>query len=104
MRSTRLQPVGDAEPAGDFTIAEPLPPPPQVARPVSVPEQQMMSLLLRGFGKNALTIISLLFTLTLAGSAFWAWMTVLPQPSTPQLVGLAGYAAFVLILEFVRRR
>lgn len=103
MRSTtRLQPVGDAEPAGDFTIADPvaLDPP----RSVSVPEKQMMDLLLRGFGKNALTILSMLFTLLLAGSAFWAWMTVLPQPSTPQLIGLAGYAAFILILEFVRRR
>lgn len=101
MRSTRLQPVGD-EPVGDFTMEPVSPNPP--ARVVSVPEKQMMDLLIRGFGKNALTILSTLFTLALAGSAFWAWMTVLPEPSPQQLVGLGGYALFVLALEFVRRR
>lgn len=99
MRNTRLQPVEDTE-VGDFEIAATAEP----ARSVTVPEKQIMDLLIRGFGQRALTILSTLFTLLLAGSVFWAWMTVLPEPSTPKLIGLGGYAAFVLALEFVRRR
>lgn len=100
MRSTtRLQPVGE-EAADDFQLADP----PTVERKPSIPERQMLDLLIKGFGQRALTLLSTLFTLLIAGSVFWAWMTVLPSPSTPQLIGVGGYAVFVLALEFVRRR
>lgn len=102
MRS-RLQSVGDA-PAEGFSLAETEIQPPPAPRTVTVAERQITDLLLKGIGQRAITIISTLFTLLLAGSAFWAWMTVLPHPSSPQLIGLGGYALFVLALEYVRRR
>jgi hypothetical protein len=98
MRS-RLQPVAD-EPAPTFDIGEPAP----EVRAVSVPEKQLMSMLVQGFGQRAMAMLSMIFTLLLAGSAFCLWWAVLQRPTTAQLVGLGGYAGFVLALEYVRRR
>lgn len=99
MRSTRLQPV-DADAPEEFQIPEAA----EAPRTVTVPERQITDLLIRGLGQRALTILSTLFTLLLAGSVFWAWMTVLPEPTTLKLIGIGGYALFALALEFVRRR
>lgn len=99
MRSTRLQPVDDA-PAESFSLA----PEPDAPRSVTVAERQITDLLLKGIGQRALTILSTLFTLLLAASAWWLWWSALPQPTPPQLVGLGMYSVFVLALEYVRRR
>lgn len=100
MRSTRLQPVDDA-PAENFSLA---PPEPAAPRTVTVAERQITDLLIKGIGQRAITIISTLFTLLLAASAWWLWWSALPQPTPTQLIGLGMYSVFVLALEYVRRR
>lgn len=106
MRS-RLQPVGDAPIDGGFKIAEPPEAVPDTGAPprrMSLAERQVYDILVRGVSQTALTIVSTLFTLLFAGSAFALWWAALPQPSASQLIGLGMYAAFVLALEYVRRR
>lgn len=65
---------------------------------------QMMAVLTKELSKKALVAISNCFTALSLGTAFWLWLSVLPDPSQNQLAGLAGYAVFVLLLEYVRRR
>jgi hypothetical protein len=109
MRSTRLQQVGE-ESAENFTLIgnEPEPPLPVAAKKDTAAMESRLSGLivtaLKTLSQRSLVAISNLFTLLLAGSAFVLWRSVLPSPSVLQLVGLGGYAGFVLALEFVRRR
>lgn len=65
---------------------------------------QTMALLVSGLSKKALVAISNCFTALSLGTAFWLWQSVLPEPSPNQLIGLGGYAVFILSLEYVRRR
>lgn len=65
---------------------------------------QLLMLSLRALSQRALTAVTNLFTLLAVGSAFWLWSGVLPNPSPPQLVGLAGYAVFLCAIEVLRRR
>ena len=65
---------------------------------------QMVMIGIAQLGKRAVVAASHLFTAAMVGSAFWLWYTVLPSPNVYQLIGLAGYAAFILLVEIVRRR
>lgn len=64
----------------------------------------MLMLAFKALSQRALIAASASFTLLMVASAFWLWMVTLPQPSVLQLVGLGGYALFVLAIEWVRRR
>ena len=64
----------------------------------------LLALSLKALSQRALVALSSLFTLLVAASAFWLWLSVLPAPTPLQLVGVGGYAVFVLALEFVRRK
>lgn len=65
---------------------------------------QTMALLVKGLSQKALVAMSNCFTAISLGTAFWLWQSVLPEPTPNQLIGLGGYAAFILALEVVRRR
>lgn len=64
----------------------------------------LLALSLKALSQRAMVAFASLFTLMLAASAFWLWLSILPQPSPSQLIGVGMYAVFCLILEFVRRR
>lgn len=65
---------------------------------------RMLLLALSALSKRALTGISAGFTLCLVASAWWLWDSVLPNPTTPQLIGLGGYALFCVVIDVVRRK
>lgn len=79
--------------------------PPEV-KPTGVDIFNARSILigLHVLSQKAVVAVSALFTAALVGSAWLLWWSVLPSPTTPQLIGLGGYAAFVLLVEIVRRR
>lgn len=64
----------------------------------------MFLLGMKTLSQRALAAFSTLFTAGGLFSAWWLWQSALPAPTTTQLVGLGMYAAFLLLLEFVRRR
>lgn len=63
-----------------------------------------LQMALRSLSQKSLVALASLFSLLLAGSVFWLFMAVLPNPSVLQLTGLGGYCAFVLALHMVRKR
>lgn len=65
---------------------------------------QMLQIGLAALSKKAVVALSTIFTGAALFSAWWLWAAILPNPSTLQLVGVGMYAAFLLALEFVRRR
>lgn len=65
---------------------------------------RLLGLALQALGQRALVAISALFTAAALFSAWWLWNSALPDPKPLQLIGLGMYAAFVLVLEWVRRR
>lgn len=47
----------------------------------------------------------LFYSLLTVGSVFWLALAIIPhQPSIEQLVGLAGYGAFVIAINIIVRR
>lgn len=103
MRNTRLTPVGEMdvpELVGEAPASVPRSASPAPSRDANA----LIALFTQALSQRSAAVISALFTLILAGSAFWLWRVVMPAPSGPQLIGLAMYACFVLALEFVRRR
>jgi len=84
-------------------------PPPPPAADVQPPaafmfQARAIAMGLQVLSQKALVGLSALFTAALVASAWLLWWSVLPSPTTPQLVGLGGYAVFVLLVEIVRRR
>lgn len=65
---------------------------------------RVLLMLLQLLSKRTVALAGNLFPLIALGTGFALWERVLPEPSLPQLAGLAGYAVFMLLLEFVRRR
>lgn len=106
MRSTRLTTVAEEEVAGFKLIGQEddLAVPSAPAKPADDIPSRVIVFALQTLAKRTLVAISNLFSLLLAGSAFALWWSVLPQPTVLQLVGLGLYAAFVLVLDFARRR
>lgn len=62
-------------------------------------------LALKALSQRTLIALSQLFTLLTCASAFTLWYSVLPNPNSYQLVGLALYGGFVLLLlQIVKRK
>ena len=85
---------------GDETVVQH----PATAKVDHAAATQMLMLALKALSQRALVAASTLFTAAGLFSAWWLWSSVLPNPTTFQLVGLGGYAIFILALEWVRRR
>ena len=102
MQSNRLRPVGEAEPVN--LIAPPAPPP---APSPSRQEQQLLSMLmlsLKALSQRTVVALASLTDAAMIASAFVMWLMVIEQPSTLQLVGVGGYALFILLVLYLRRR
>jgi hypothetical protein len=65
---------------------------------------QALMLGLGALSKRAIVALQSLFVLLATASAFILWWSVLPSPSVLQLVGLAGYALFVLAASVIVRK
>jgi len=102
MTETRLKQVGDDEVVGDsHQIA---PPTDTVAQALTNAGLAMMVTGLKALSQRALVALSACFTLLSVASAFWLWLTILPEPNPSKLVGLALYGVFLLGIEWIRRR
>ena len=110
--TTRLRriaegPEGD-EPIPGVEFAEASAAAPQPAQPMGDRQRQIISaalqMALRTLSQKTVVALASMFSLLLAGSAFWIFLTVLSEPTVLQLVGAGMYAVFVLSLHLVRRR
>jgi hypothetical protein len=104
MRS-RLTAVGD-EPAEMPGLA-------QVSPPQAIPKRNSWTdtaaiagimLAFKALTQKTIIALASLVELMVMGSVFWMTMDVIGQPTPLQLVGLAGYAIFVLVCLYIRRR
>ena len=104
METTRLRQIGDIPAALlDPSLSEQPSPPPQPRL-----EQAAAGMLLAGLralSQRTIIAVGNLFVLAAAASAFWLWLTTMPDPSIHQLVGLTLYGALMLALcHLVLRR
>jgi hypothetical protein len=100
MQNTRLTAVGD-----EF-VQTPALEAPEPTTP-DRRESMLVSLLvmtLRTLPAKLVIALAGLADLAMIASAFVLWLLVIDNPTTLQLVGVGGYATFVLIALFVRRR
>jgi hypothetical protein len=65
---------------------------------------QALTLGLQALSQRTVVALSRLFVLLATGSAFALWWRTLPDPTVLQLIGLAGYAIFVLAASYIARR
>lgn len=63
-----------------------------------------LRLALAALSRRTVVAIANLFTLGLVASAWALWWRILPEPSVHQLIGVAGYSVFCLLIEVARRR
>jgi hypothetical protein len=107
MQGNRLRSIGEDIPAffGDGTAETPAPASPLPPRAPPNAEQaaatNILMLALKALSQRALVAVGNLFVLLTAASAWWLWMTTLPQPSIQQLVGLALYGCLILALNYL---
>ena len=77
---------------------------PEAPKPDTQPIWNMLVFLHNAITRGVAAGISHLVTILGVFSAWWMWMSVMPNPSTLQLIALGGYATFLLFVEFVRRK
>jgi len=66
--------------------------------------QRVLMFALAQLGKRSLAGVSDLFSLIGLGSVWALWFAALANPNTLQLIGISIYSAFLLVLEFIRRK
>jgi len=99
-QTTRLQAVGEeeiVEPEVRVTTA------PAKPRASQAAMTNLLVLSLRALSQRAVVALGSLVDLALIASAFWLVMTVIAQPTTLQLVALAGYSLFIIVALWMRR-
>ena len=105
-QTNRLMPVGEDEPLNLITDQAPArvpsPSPPQ-GRDVQVLTTMLLTAL-KALSQRTVIALASLVDLALASSVFVLWVLVIAQPSTLQLIGLGGYALFVLLALYMRRK
>lgn len=105
--TNRLRPISEDMPffGAELEAArEPAPqpqPPPQPNPAMQNAATTMLLLSLRALSQRTIVALGNLFVLLTAASAWLLWRDTLPQPSVPQLVGLALYGALILALDYL---
>jgi hypothetical protein len=65
----------------------------------------ILLLLLKPLSQKTLIALSNLFSLLTVISVFWLCLVIIPNsPTTQQLIGLCGYAVFVIAVNIIVRR
>ncbi len=104
MTETRLRQVGDDEVIPESHQIAPPNGSDTVAQALTNAGLAMMITGLKALSQRALVAFSACFTLLSVASAFWLWLTILPEPNSSKLVGLGLYGVFLLGIEWLRRR
>lgn len=108
MAQSRLQAVGESEEVAQTLIGVASESTAQsVARETHRGQAALTGMLmmaLRALSQRALVAIAAIADLLLIGSVFAALLLIISAPTTPQLIGLAGYALFILSAIWMRRR
>lgn len=101
---TRLVEVGSAA-AAEAPQATAAPTQVQPPRPSPAANQALALLLLavKTIGQRALIAATNAVTLIGLASAFWLWLSVLPNPSTNTIVALALYGLLLIGLRWIWR-
>jgi len=81
------------------------PAPPQQSRSPGI-ETDVLLMALRALSQRAVIALWGCFHLITVGFVFWATLSILPDPSQHQLIGLGIFSAFVLAINWMilRRR
>jgi hypothetical protein len=88
-----------------FQVVEDAPTPPTAQQNQAVTVAMKFWLLtMQNIGNRAVIAVSHLFTAAIVASAWALFMWTLPNPTSPQLVGLGLYCLFGLAIEWVRRK
>ena len=100
MQGSRLQAVREEELPS--LIAEPTPEP----KPSRAQENltSLLMLSLRALSQRAIVAMASLVDLMLIATVFALVLMVISSPTPIQLIGIAGYGAFVLISLYLRQR
>lgn len=104
MTESRLKQVGDDEFMTDPATITPPEKTDTVAQALTNAGLAMVITGLKTLSQRTLVALSACFTLLSVASAFWLWLTILPEPNPSKLVGLALYGVFLLGIEWIRRR
>jgi len=105
---TRFQVLGEEEvPEGTSTLPQPTPPQKistsEVESKAYVSAIEFIQLLLSVLSQRTILAISHLLPIIALASGFVLWLSVLPDPSVHQLIGVGLYGVFMLALLIVRR-
>lgn len=95
-------PARNFELIGEQTVAPPAAP--QNSDSLAKANMEMLLLALRALSQRAMTAVTNLFTLGLVVAVWVLLARVLPDPTPMQLGGIAGFAAFCLAIDVVRRK
>lgn len=95
------------EQIGEREVASEVVPHPAAAAQTAKKESaafDVLMLSLKALSQKTVVALSTCFTGAALLSAWFLWYQVLPSPTPTQLIGVAGYAVFILALEWIRRR
>lgn len=81
-----------------------LPPPQPQPQQANAVATRALLLALGALSQRFVIAVSNLFTLALAASAFYLWLSIFADPTVMQLIGLSLYGVFVFGIEIIRRR
>lgn len=99
--------MAEPQPIRRFAV-EPEEAPVQSPSPISQAAQsaaqQMILLALNTLGQRFIVALDGMFLLITVCLVFWYAMSTLPEPTDKQLIGLATFAAFVLIANVIHLR
>jgi hypothetical protein len=84
-------------------VAPPAPPPAPKTSAIDWGALQLLGVALTALSQRALVALGQCFTLLTVASAFYLWYLT-PEPTDRQIVSLAIYAVFVLVVNVIVRR
>lgn len=103
MARTRLLEVGDDEiPPTLIGTTQEVPVPRETSRAQSALTGILITSL-KALSQRTIVALASLVDLALIASAFALWLLIIREPTTAQLIGVAGYALFVLVALWMRR-
>jgi hypothetical protein len=84
-------------------VRDDAPAPPRAA-PDNSAATTALIIALKALGQRFIIALSNLFCLITVLSVFWLGLSIIHEPTTPQLIGLGMYALFILAINIIVRR
>jgi len=106
---TRLRRIAESPDEAGLDVGEPIEPTAAPQSTAFTDAQRRaagiaLQMALRALSQKTIVALASLYSLLLAAAVFWAFLTILPEPTVLQLVGAGMLSIFVLLLHLVRRR